>query len=148
MGAWNRTVPELNKQLVVLADSSKILNGILKNYTTADTNPVSIKVAEVKKLTTCEISKDRNIKFEDSVLMSDLSKIKKQLENAISKANIMKTENNSADWSDAGGAIDKAKADINSALTSIISYINSLSGDINSALTDTSTAFGDARKSY
>ncbi len=148
MTAWNNTVPELNKQLQVLADSSRVLNSILKNYTAADTNPITIKVAEVKKLSTCEISKDRKIKFENSILLSDLSDIKKSLENAVGKANIMKTENNSADWSDAGGAIDKAKADINSALTSIMSYINSLSSDINTALTETSTDFGDARSAY
>lgn len=148
MGAWNNTVPELNKQLKILAQSSEILNGILKNYTTADTNPVTIPVAEVKELTICDISDDRKIRFENSILLTDLSSIKKSLENAITNANLMKTENNSADWSDAGGAIDKAKADVNSALSSIMSYIGSLSSDINTALTDTSTAYGDARSAY
>ena len=148
MGAWNKTVPELNKQLKILAASSKVLNGIFKNYTTADTNTVSIAAAEAKNLTTCSISNKKDITFDDAKLASDLSKISKQLANAKTEATTMKSVNKAAKWSDAGGAIDSAKKDVESALTAIIAYITSLSSDINKVLNATSTDFGKAQKSY
>ena len=148
MGAWNKTVPNLNKQLKVLSEASKVLNGIFKNYTTADTNAVSIAAAEVKNLSTCSISNKKDITFDDAKLSSDLSKISKQLETAKGEANNMKTCNKSAKWSDAGGAIDSAKKDVEVALTTIISYLTSLSSDINKVLNATSTDFGKAQKSY
>ncbi len=148
MGAWNKTVPDLNKQLKMLASASKVLNGIFKNYTTADTNTVSIAAAEAKNLTTCSISNKKEITFDDAKLSSDLSKISKQLETAKTEATTMQSANKAAKWSDAGGAIDSAKKDIESSLTKIISYLSSLSSDITKALNATSTDFGKAQKSY
>ena len=139
MGAWNKTVPDLNKQLKMLASASKVLNGIFKNYTTADTNTVSIAAAEAKNLTTCSISNKKEITFDDAKLSSETAK---------TEATTMQSANKAAKWSDAGGAIDSAKKDIESSLTKIISYLSSLSSDITKALNATSTDFGKAQKSY
>ena len=148
MTAWNNTIPELNNNLKELARCSEILNAILKNYTSADNNPVSIDCAAVRFLTSCEIAKDRKIKFEDYMAADELSKIKKSLQTAMSYANTMKAENNSADWSDEGVAIDNAKEDVNSYLTHILTYLDSLSKSIEKALVDISTDFKGAGHSY
>lgn len=148
MGAWNKTVPDLNKQLKLLATASKTLNGIFKNYTSADTNTVNIAAAEVKSLNTCSISSKKEITFDDAKLSSDLSKILKQLNTAGTEAKNMSSANKNAKWSDAGGAIDSAKKDVESALTSIISYLTSLGKNIGEVLNATSTDFGKAQKSY
>ena len=78
----------------------------------------------------------------------ELSKIKKSLQTAMSYANTMKAENNSADWSDEGAAIDNAKEDVNSYLTHILTYLDSLSKSIEKALVDISTDFKGAGHSY
>ena len=148
MGAWNKTVPDLNKQLKALAEASKILNTIFKNYTIADTHAVTVASAEMKELTPCTISNNKDINFDDTKLTSDLSKVLKEFRLAGSDANEMKKQNTTAEWSDDGGAIDRAKNDVDNALTQIIAYITKLSADIDSALKATSTDFGKARKSY
>lgn len=148
MTAWNNTIPELNNNLKELARCSEILNAILKNYTSADNNPVSIDCAAARFLTSCEIAKDRKIKFEDYMAADELSKIKKSLQTAMSYAKTMKAENNSADWSDEGAAIDNAKVDVNSYLTHILTYLDSLSKSIEKALVDISTDFKGAGHSY
>ena len=75
MQSWNQVVPELNKQLKVLAESSKVLNTILKNYTTADTNAINVQAANVLTLTTCNVSNKQEINFDNAKLLSDLQTV-------------------------------------------------------------------------
>ena len=147
MQAWNKVVPDLNKQLKVLAESSKVLNTILKNYTTADTNAINVQAANVLTLTTCNISNKQEINFDNAKLLSDLQKVSSAISDAKSHAAKMKTFNNNAQWS-GEGAIDKARSDVNSALDKIDASLSSLSTDVNKVLKDTSTDFEKAKNSY
>ena len=149
MRAWNKIVPELNKELKSLSEASTALNTILKNYTTVDTNPIAIEAAKVKTLTYCKIDNNKEkIIFEEVKLAMDISKMKNFLSAAKKHAESMKNANTKAKWSDDGGAADSVKKDVNNALGKIIESLSKLSSDIEKSLKDTSTAFGKAQKSY
>ena len=147
MQSWNQVVPELNKQLKVLAESSKVLNTILKNYTTADTNAINVQAANVLTLTTCNVSNKQEINFDNAKLLSDLQTVSSAISAAKECDTKMSNYNNSAQWS-GEGAIDTAKSDVKDALGKIYNSLSNLSSDVDKALKDTSTDFESAKNSY
>lgn len=147
MQSWNQVVPELNKQLKVLAESSKVLNTILKNYTTADTNAINVQAANVLTLTTCNVSNKQEINFDNAKLLSDLQTVSSAISAAKECDTKMSNYNNNAQWS-GEGAIDTAKSDVKDALGKIYNSLSNLSSDVDKALKDTSTDFESAKNSY
>lgn len=147
MQAWNNVVPELNKQLKALADSSRLLNTLFKNYTTADTNPINVEAASLLTLTSCNISTKQEINYDNGKLLSDLQKVSNAISQARGKASSMKDINNGTQWS-GEGAIDTLKQDVKNALTKIDTALSGLSTDVDKALRDTSEDFEKAKNSY
>ena len=141
---WNQVVPNFNDQLKTLSELARVMSGMLKNYTMADTDVVSVKHVEPKKLTAITVKTDKNINIDtvkltnsNKVVLSKINVAKQSIEKII---NIAKK----ADWK--SPAVDTFNSALVKMHTNLMSSIDSIKKAVDENLTATVNEFNKADK--
>lgn len=147
MKEWNDNIPMQNKALDDLYWESETLIRIFYEYTKADEDPIKLQSPDKVKLTEYKPNDNTNELTVDEKgrLLTDLKNISAKINLALHKANTMKSSSHNANWSDAGGSVDKAKKIIDTSLTNISKFLNDLRVLFEGELKSADEAYTSAR---